>query len=250
MIYVIDGVIRFNTADYTLEYIPTSDFIKLSLPAGRLLELLMKSDGEILSRDYMLSEVWDSQGLRGSSNNLSQYLSSLRKHMADLGYNEFIITLPKVGVVLNEKIKIHVESNDENNSEKLQSGSIEKKYYTFYLKIVMLGFIILLCSLYYMPSFNNYYEKDKFYLFDNVTVVNCKIIYYKDYSKDELEKLSKSVMQILSENNLICNASSVVYFDHYTSTDINHLGRTLLSYCNIGTQNDYTSCENIYYYDK
>lgn len=255
MLYIIENDIKFNTDDYSLEHTPTSEFIKLALPAGRLMEMIIKSNGEILSRDEMLTEVWDNYGLRGSNNNLSQYLSVLRKHMADFGCHEFIITIPKAGVALNKAINITNEVGDQQQfsiSPMIKSTIKNTKINRLFFSLECIFYVITLCALYlyYADTSNEYYTGNDFVAYERVINHNCRVVFAKDYSSDELVPLSEVINKILSENNLQCNVSTIIYFDHYTSVSTEHLGRTLLSFCNIGLKKDITSCQNVYYYDR
>ncbi len=94
MIYTIDRIITYNSDDCSLGHIPTQESLSLSISSGRLLERLLNSSSEILSRDMLLTEVWDKYGLRGSNSNLNQYLSILRRPLAGFGCENLIITDP------------------------------------------------------------------------------------------------------------------------------------------------------------
>jgi DNA-binding winged helix-turn-helix (wHTH) protein len=106
MIYIIDDSITYNSDDCTLTHLPTQESLSLSISSGRLLERLLDSDGEILARDTLLTEVWDKYGLRGSNSNLNQYLSIVRRALASYGCDNLIITIPKIGIRINTDINI------------------------------------------------------------------------------------------------------------------------------------------------
>lgn len=251
MQYIINDEIKFNTTDYTLEHIPTSDFIKLALPAGRLLETIIKSNGEVLSREKILTEVWDNYGLRGSNNNLSQYLSTLRKNMTDFGCGDFIITIPKTGITLNKSISVSCEVDNTQHVFSTSHPSINRKKRLFFvLEYAIYTLLLFFLYLYYFDPKEEYYSGDDFIAYERVLDNNCRIVFSKDYSQSELIPLFSEIKKILSENKLHCSDSTIIYFDHYISVDTQHLGRTLLSYCNIGPKKDITSCENVYFFDR
>ena len=108
MKYLIDRLIIFNSDDGTLQLPSSEDVIKLALPAARLLETFLSSEGKELTREYQYETVWDNRGLHTSESNLNQYFSILRRNLALLGCHELIVTLPTVGFKLNAAIHVEV----------------------------------------------------------------------------------------------------------------------------------------------
>ncbi|WP_247753670.1 winged helix-turn-helix domain-containing protein, partial [Citrobacter freundii] len=49
--------------------------VKLTLTASRLLETLLRASEGILSREKLLTMVWDDYGLQASNSSLNQYIS-------------------------------------------------------------------------------------------------------------------------------------------------------------------------------
>ncbi|HCR1909569.1 TPA: winged helix-turn-helix domain-containing protein [Enterobacter kobei] len=115
MQYIINSTIIFESGDGTLRHRGTDDVVQLPLPAQRLLQLLLESECEILSRDFLFREVWDKYGLTGSNSNLNQYLSLLRRSMSVYGCETFVITIPKVGIKLDEHVSI-IETTHKKTS--------------------------------------------------------------------------------------------------------------------------------------
>jgi DNA-binding winged-HTH domains len=111
--YIINSSIVFDRGDGTLKHPESNDVVQLPLPAQRLLLIILESGGEILSRDFLFREVWDKFGLTGSNSNLNQYLSLLRRNMMVFGCENFVITLPKVGIRLDEHISIVKEPKEK-----------------------------------------------------------------------------------------------------------------------------------------
>ncbi|WP_262349065.1 transcriptional regulator [Enterobacter asburiae] len=88
----VDRLVVFNTDDGTLHLSSSEDVIRLALPAARLLETFLSSEGRELTREYLLETVWDKHGLHASGNNLNQYVSILRRNLSLLGCHELILT--------------------------------------------------------------------------------------------------------------------------------------------------------------
>lgn len=276
MIYTIDEIITYNSDDCSLSHIPTQESLSLSISTGRLFERLLNSSGEILSRDTLLTEVWDNYGLRGSNSNLNQYLSILRRALAGFGCENLIITVPKLGIRLNTDIpieRLHVtpalvaepekagkpallitESvvEDEIKTASEPSGSDtsdkDKPVPSGYWLLLTLLFIAL-CSVTGW-SYLNIHRGD-----EDVTPVTlnlkggCQAVLMQGIEENEQPVLEKQLLQMLQENNQTCDADSRIYFDRNTSFSTRNYGRTILSSCKLNSQGHVISCNNFYYID-
>lgn len=92
--------------------------ILLSKPASRLLLTLLQNANDVVSRDYLLKNVWEDYGYTPSNNNLYMAISELRKAFSSLsGDGEFLVTIPRVGIKLEALIDVFEKSNknEENN---------------------------------------------------------------------------------------------------------------------------------------
>ena len=273
MIYIIDGQITYNSDDCTLTHMPTQETLGLSISSGRLFEQLLNSQGEVLAREILLTEVWDKYGLRGSNSNLNQYLSMLRRALAAYGCENLIITIPKIGIRLNTDISIERESpqatdvtdaqTDEVNAE--DSGSVEKSH-TLLTESVnqdvnvkkpllnfskMIFFIIILVllgsSLWYYAG-SGFDEKS--YSMSTIKLEGgCEAVILQGLNVFEKKSLNKEITEILKENNQSCIPGRRIYFDKKTSLTTTNYGRTMLSACNLNSSGHIVSCDNFYYLD-
>ncbi|MBJ7221531.1 MULTISPECIES: winged helix-turn-helix domain-containing protein [unclassified Brenneria] len=273
MIYIIAEEIRFNPDDCTLVNHQDDDFIKLSIPACRLLEQLLLSGGETLTREYLLTEVWDKYGLRGTNSNLNQYISILRRALAGYGCENLIVTIPKIGFRLNTDIPIHrddaapplsleqplpVEETPpveqapsavqppETPANPAQNGSNNKRK-TWFL-ILCVGFSLLLVGL-LLLQFRDPLEEREIEPVNDVLQGDCNVTYLKNMDSKDREAIDKQIVKILDENKLQCGKNRKIIFDNYTSYSTQSYGRTMLSFCQLGIKNDIISCDNFYYYD-
>lgn len=83
------------------------ELIPVSNPTKRLLLLLIAHHGEAIKREVIFKKVWDDYGMVSSNNNLNQCVSKLRKIMKNLGMDEeVIVTIPKIGFMLHQQIRI------------------------------------------------------------------------------------------------------------------------------------------------
>lgn len=270
MIYIIDDQITYNSDDCTLSHIPTQESLSLSISSGRLFEQLLNSDGEILSRDTLLTEVWDRYGLRGSNSNLNQYLSILRRALAAYGCLNLIITLPKIGIRLNPEIRIVREAAQPMAVSDIAAESVAgtdtdappdkvtapepslapvakpmRMTRQLSVALILLAIFIVAFSLYIFihPAQKN----------SGLTTIplagGCEAVLLKGLDVVERESIDQQILQMLRENNQSCSAGRRIYFDKNTAFTTTNYGRTMLSACNLDERGRIISCDNVYYLD-
>lgn len=104
MRFDIEGFITFDTEEASLVNLLTGDCIELSATSTRLLTNLLQYRGDIISRVDIFQSVFEKYGARPSNSNLNQYISTLRRSLADLGVEKnVIITVPRIGFKISEK---------------------------------------------------------------------------------------------------------------------------------------------------
>lgn len=272
MIYIIDDQVTYNSDDCTLSHIPTQETLSLSISSGRLFEQLLNSQGEILARETLLTEVWDKYGLRGSNSNLNQYLSILRRALAAYGCENLIITIPKIGIRLNTDIKIERESSpafvvtevqsDEEPAESAVSSQdspairpdtvmadkVVKKSGLNVRQAIFVLMLILLGSAFWYFTISEPAEKS----FSMSTIKlqgGCEAVIVQGLDVFEQKSLDKQILEILKENNQSCVPGRRIYFDKNISFTTTDYGRTILSACNLNSIGHIVSCDNFYYFD-
>jgi DNA-binding winged helix-turn-helix (wHTH) protein len=245
MKYLIDRLVVFNTDDGTLHLPSSEDVVRLALPAARLLETFLSSEGRELTREYLLETVWDKHGLHASGNNLNQYISILRRNLSLLGCHELIITLPKLGFRLNAAISIEILDTGSVSSD--PSPSIVTPFGHFQRLFLMSSIIITLLigvaiGFFYYNDANN-----------GETVLHeqhseCDIYYLKDISDDERKEALRKVMSIMKDNGIQCKKNDVVIYNNEASLSDKVDSREVLSYCHAGKDRVVISCDNFYRY--
>ena len=273
MIYIIDEQITYNSDDCTLSHLPTQETLSLSISSGRLFERLLNSDGEILSRDSLLTEVWDKYGLRGSNSNLNQYLSILRRALAAYGCENLIITIPKIGIRLNTEIKIERESFpafvttpvqvDDMPAEQVVSVAeeqivqpapviaepvVEKSALILRQALFALIMLVLLGSAFWYFTARQPAEKSA--SMNNIKLEGgCEAVIIPGLDVFERKSLEKQILEMLKENNQSCLPGRRIFFDKNTAFTTKDYGRTILSVCNLNSSGHIVSCDNFYYLD-
>lgn len=116
MRFDIEGFITFDTEEASLVNLLTGDCIELSATSTRLLTNLLQYRGDIISRVDIFQSVFEKYGARPSNSNLNQYISTLRRSLADLGIEKnVIITVPRIGFKISEEVIITCD-NDYSSS--------------------------------------------------------------------------------------------------------------------------------------
>ena len=252
MQYTINSTIVFDSGDGTLRHPDTDDVVQLPLPAQRLLQILLESECEILTRDFLFREVWDKYGLTGSNSNLNQYLSLLRRSMLVFGCENFVITIPKVGIKLDEQVSIVKTPSQETPLQAVvpvTSEPVSKKtrrMSAFHVLIIGVAALLLmtLAGMWILQIRNTLRDPQ----FTSHTLQSgCVIHTVKSESEYYNEKVENQVSKILDENGLSCRKGFNVYFDYYTASTPQTYGRTMLSLCRAGANGVNMSCDNIYY---
>ncbi|WP_434132919.1 winged helix-turn-helix domain-containing protein [Enterobacter cloacae] len=245
MKYLIDRLVVFNTDDGTLHLPSSEDVIRLALPAARLLETFLSSEGRELTREYLLETVWDKHGLHASGNNLNQYVSILRRNLSLLGCHELIITLPKLGFRLNAAISIEILETDSVSPEPspsivTSSGHFQRLFFIGSIIITLLTGLAI--GLFYYNDADN-----------GETVLHeqhsgCDIYYLKDISDDEKKEALRKIMSIMKVNGIQCKKNDVVIYNSEASLSDKVESREVLSYCHAGKDRVVISCDNFYRY--
>lgn len=265
MLYNIAGIVIFNPQDGSLTLQESGDLVKLTLPASRLLEILLKAPHGLMEREVLLTEVWDKYGLRGSHNNLNQYVSILRRTLSAMGCDDIIQTVPKIGFRLNPDIVISVFSPPTNIEDTLRKEGIfsspktlkealmqayDKRHgiYGNTPLFVLFVFLVIMAGLIFQKR--NEWSIREIHPIAGVTGKECKMFFLQNINESDRVKLQKNVMDILKENELQCTSDRLIFFDNYTSKNTSNLGRTLLAYCRLSDKHNIIDCKNFYYLDR
>lgn len=101
--YIINDEVIFNMDVNELQPVAGKDHeaITLNTPTARCLQLLLESNGNIISRDEFLSAVWKERGVVVSQNTFYQNISLLRKSLLRAGLTQdVVVTVRQRGFVI------------------------------------------------------------------------------------------------------------------------------------------------------
>ncbi|MGC6388901.1 winged helix-turn-helix domain-containing protein [Ewingella sp. S1.OA.A_B6] len=245
MIYIIDNKVIFDSDDGALIYIETQDIISLPLPACRLLEVLITSEGRELTRDNLLEHVWDKHGLQSSGNSLNQYISILRRNLATFECKDLIITLPKIGFKINTAIRVQVtrETEDTFKAEPVPPVVYSvarggKKTLTGLLVLLLLIVLVSIIWLHFKSTKKN----------AGLSAQNkiCEMIFLDYISEKNKTEAMLEAKNILKSNGLTCGKGQVLIFNKEQSSISESNSRVFLSLCTKENNNKFSSCENFY----
>ncbi|ENF1920984.1 winged helix-turn-helix domain-containing protein, partial [Klebsiella michiganensis] len=100
--YIINNEVIFNVNMNELQPVgENGDSVTLNVPTARCLQLLLESNGKIISREEFLDIVWKNRGIVVSQNTFYQNISLLRKSLLKAGLSQdIIVTVRQRGFVL------------------------------------------------------------------------------------------------------------------------------------------------------
>ncbi|WP_167518555.1 hypothetical protein [Kosakonia arachidis] len=175
--------------------------------------------------------------------------------MTVFGCENFVITLPKVGIRLDEHVSIVKDTEEEISDHPSAPAPVEpqdeKKSNAFFLKFILIGLTVLIFITLASVWIFNVRNTARDPVFSAHTLqAGCIIHTIKSEREYYSGKIEKQVLKILKENNLPCRKGFNVYFDYYTSTKPQTYGRTMLSFCRPAANGVNRACDNIYYLDR
>lgn len=269
MYFILNKAVTFYPDTNELSIINEQrNSIVLSKPACRLLLTLIKNANNVVSRDYLLKNVWEDYGYTPSNNNLYMAISELRKAFSSLGREEeILVTLPRVGLKLEAMIDV-LEKRDknENKSEinpdnEIDSGfeisiekdigthsssAIEPKMYTK-LKIATTLTLILLSSVHFFlknkKTFPIIDSKDEYvFKYGTCDVFSHSLSLGIVSNSDEL---NKNIINKLKKYNISCDS---VRKNIYFQTSLKRSGKArgyFIGSCTIIKNSNARKCETI-----
>jgi len=124
MFFICNNSLLFDPEAKTISIVGQPESVlTLSMPAVRLLQEFIKNRRYDLSREELITRVWDNFGFKPSGSNLNRAVSELRKSFHILGDNhEFIVTVPRFGfrfdadVIVEDVIPELTQQPFENSS--------------------------------------------------------------------------------------------------------------------------------------
>ncbi|MCE9886106.1 winged helix-turn-helix domain-containing protein [Obesumbacterium proteus] len=258
MQYLIYKTIIFETNDGTLKNIESEDSLQLTETATRLFVYLIKNNSEIISREDILTNVWDKYGFQSSNNALTQYISLIRKNCHSLGVvSDVIITIPKIGFQITNEIEI-IEENPQKEDISLSTATEklpnkDKRIYKVGAFFVFACVIMLSVFLFYNKLVN---FKNNIYLTINThsigNIDTCPIVML-NISPVAISKNHLLFVKRIADSFIPCIESSFFLYSPDDSVIFDGTGKVFLSRCsfieNRLRQKEISGCTDIIVYE-
>lgn len=264
MKYLISGQVVFDDTTNTLSHVdPKQEVISLTTIPARLLCYLLEQAGNTVTREEVLTAVWELYGLHPSGHSLNQNISLLRKAIMTSGIEDEIIqTIPRVGICIDsERISVINENtiplnNQDATLPESDHGNntdvviLAQKNDPFWPGVTLFSMIISLVIFYFPTSF---YDKG---IFSNITelplheigqVGECRL-YTASPGTDYQNKIQLSYSEKLAADKLPCLPDSVYIIYSTGQYLLRNSGHFILTRCFDKTANSeaFTSCASEY----
>ncbi len=264
MLYLIDSRVLFNTEEYQLSLLNNDEpAIRLSHSAGRVLETLIIAHGAgaPVSRETLFEQVWEKQGLQPSNGNLNQQVSLIRKALLATGLEaSAIVTLPKRGLKLNERLTI-APYGDRAESAAPRAAITEAvpadkpspamaRFNPEILRnvILIITAVITLLMIYFYLTVG---DKQQLIFFRKINA--CDVYILRPVNEGEQENLATDIQRTMIGNIEQCNDRDIVLFSRTAVTNPtvkeNLNRRTFLAKCARDARGALSDCLNFYFYN-
>lgn len=268
MIYIINKNIYFRNTDGALwiDHYDDSSVITMTVTTSRLLTYLLERQGEVAERENILESVWDSYGLKSSSNSLNKYIADLRKIFHNVGLTESVIlTVPKIGFMFSREIEVVKEETFDDTLPKMDAisdpsaqpkkrvkGYSKRTMVTCGIVLLIVGFspALLVKQIFALNIMKQYElpQKDTF-LLGNIS--GCRVMTMQQ-SSTQMTKVKLDIAnRIISKSKMECLPQTVLYFQPSDPVVYGYTGRVFLSRCtfNKDNTNKFAACKNYYMSD-
>ncbi|MFO3759115.1 transcriptional regulator [Klebsiella aerogenes] len=237
---IINQSIIYDSASASLYNLNDPDkIIILTTPANNCLQILIKNRTEITTQKELFTKVWESHGIPVTANTLYQNIALIRKAIRQLGNkDEFIITIPRRGMLIAENVHINDFSSDEHpppktsiNYETNQHGTslVSDKYtyhheekktlfsYRFIMNVMffLLYILLMTCTSIFTTFVHQEYQdtQSRFYSYRFWGGYHQCPIYV---DSREVDKIKGSIEESLKRADIKCNNSERVYASFFT----------------------------------
>lgn len=269
MVYLIDMRIKYRTEDGAM-WLKDDEgsLIVLTVIMNRLLSYLIEQRAQVVPRDDLLFNVWDTHGLHSSNHTLNKYLSELRKQFRAFGVSmECISTIPRIGFMFNGDVDVQVieeevqnpqpasEPDSETEADNSVSCTAEKTNIHFFSGRIFITAAILLCfiaaGIYFTPGWltpqkNAQAQKKDMPTYFLFSYGQCPVYTTQNNSPTLSEHKKLLFTELVKEGKISCLNGTSFLYQVSEAYLYGREGRAFISRC---TQKDnkYISCLNYYW---
>ncbi|POT58082.1 transcriptional regulator [Citrobacter amalonaticus] len=262
MEYLISSQVKYRSDDGAMWPVRDEDsVIILTITMNRLLAYLLERRGQVVTRDELLNNVWDSHGLRSSNHTLNKYISEIRKHLVSSGIKEeCVTTVPRIGFMFSSEVDVRgltdkrlgqEPSTDYINTESgkaLQRLAAGAKYKATFITLALMliaASVTLIIAGIHLPTPKTEKPQDiqTYFLFDYKT---CPVYTIQKNSVSLSEQKRKMFLELVESNNIDCLKGTSFLYQVSESYLYGNKGRAFISRCT-AKNNKYISCLNNYW---
>jgi len=143
--YLINQDCVFDEAAQELRLLKSAKTIKMTAMRSRCLNLLLEhADGNIIDKKMITQSLWGERGQFVSDANLTQLLYLLRKDLRDVGLSDFFVTVPRIGIRVNDTFLVEQIPTQQPAQELTKNRSRGAK--PLLIAALVLGFTTLLTA--------------------------------------------------------------------------------------------------------
>lgn len=268
MRYNINARFIYDATDGTLT-LPqsTEPDCQLSITSCTLLNFFLHHT-DIVSREEVLTKVWDNNGLTSSNSNLNQYLSMLRKTFRHYGIDNIIITVARGYLQLNPNVSIEpldeapappaiIEpsiipdvdvptSSEDTESSPPTLAPVTHRHdaYWYFAGACLLTISILLVA------FNLFgISEARPIALTQLSHSQCELLASDEMRRSvSVKAYEKNYDEVRKRLNIACKPSERFLFFYGDRLETNGLGRVFLAHCAMHENNPFSYCDNYFYY--
>lgn len=260
-IYVINGQVAFAPDDaciYMWGDESENTCGHLTALPGRLLDYLLKNSGRTLSRDELLTAVWEAFGIPPSGHSLNQNISLLRRLIIEYGLSsEVIRTIPREGYTIDPELvevidipppmltlpQINTESRNEFNTKK----GYAQWAFRFLAFMVAAFFLMTLANHFYYLLNSDEEHFTEVSLIKLMALEGC-IVYTLPNGSAQLNRMKQYIKDKGFPPAVTCMDNAIYLFHADDAFLFNQKGRVFISLCTKShdTPEKYAGCEYIY----
>lgn len=249
---IFDNIVVYEPTQALLYNINTPEKkVNLYAPTNKCLSLLIEAKHDVIAQRVFFEKIWEDNGLVITANTFYQHIAMLRRAFEDVGINdEVIVTIPRRGLSLSEKISLSVESISETElsddlplkiAYPVPARGIKDKDYRSLKKLALylaLSFLVFGITFYATQQLSEslliregIFDKYK-YIGD---IQGCSVNIYT--SLNTLNEVSKK----MKESNIDCDTYNKIYYSRIPLLD-----RTSLIACS-NSKNEAVKCISYFF---
>ncbi|MEN4241656.1 winged helix-turn-helix domain-containing protein [Serratia marcescens] len=257
MKFIINKRIRYHEDNSSIDTLDNSaEPVILTATLNRLLALFVKNNNLVLSREHVLTTVWEEHGQVASDNNLNNSMSQLRKILASFGEEDILVTLPRQGFTFTAQ-EINTIDDQIIINEQSLAQSVPSPVAHPTLKAILLLLVCLLSGVLAFLAIN-FVNNSGVSPDDSIelgAVDNCHVSIMSAHHKVAHSQLELNTIKAkIDQLGLRCQIPAKIYYydtDLLTQSASGQAHTRFIAYCPLtpGTQ-QISRCENYYENEK